>query len=73
MAQLAVAWVLVNKDVSVALTGGSKPEQLEDTVKAVEIYHKLTPEILQKIELVLNNKPQTEGDIKTYTPFPSRR
>ncbi len=32
--QLAIAWVLQNPNVSAALVGASRPEQLEDTVKA---------------------------------------
>ena len=35
MAQLAMAWVISNPDVSVALTGASRTEQLKDTVKCL--------------------------------------
>lgn len=31
---LAVAWVLANPNVSAAIVGASRPEQLDDTVKA---------------------------------------
>ena len=34
MPQLAIAWVLQNKNVAAALVGASRPEQLADTVKA---------------------------------------
>lgn len=34
MPQLAIAWVLQNPNVSAALVGASRPEQLADTVKA---------------------------------------
>ncbi len=34
MAQLAVAWVLQNPNVSSAIVGATRPEQLEDNVKA---------------------------------------
>lgn len=34
-AQLALAWCMFNKDVSVALTGASSPEQLIDSLKAL--------------------------------------
>lgn len=34
MPQLAIAWVLQNPNVSAALVGASRPEQLEDSVKA---------------------------------------
>ena len=34
MPQLAIAWVLQNPNVAAALVGASRPQQLEDTVKA---------------------------------------
>ncbi len=34
MAQMAVAWVLGNPNVSAAIVGASRPEQLEDSVRA---------------------------------------
>jgi len=35
MAQLAMAWVVANPDVSTALTGASRVEQLKDIVKSL--------------------------------------
>jgi len=37
LATLAVAWVLANPNVSAAIVGASRPEQLEDTVRAVDL------------------------------------
>ena len=34
MAQLAVAWVLQNPNVSAAIIGASRPEQVTENVKA---------------------------------------
>ncbi len=45
MAQLAMAWVIHNPDVSTAITGATKVSQLEDTVKAVSILKHFTPEL----------------------------
>lgn len=42
LAQLAMAWVINNPDVSTAITGATKVGQLEDTVKAVQVRKKLT-------------------------------
>ncbi len=36
MAQLALAWVIKNPDVSTAITGASSPKQLEQTLKTVQ-------------------------------------
>jgi aryl-alcohol dehydrogenase-like predicted oxidoreductase len=37
MAQLAVAWVLQNQNVSAALVGASRPEQVRENVKAAGV------------------------------------
>ncbi|KAF5025222.1 hypothetical protein F66182_2688 [Fusarium sp. NRRL 66182] len=55
--QLALAWVLSNKNVSSAITGASSPQQVYENVKAVAVVDKLTPEILKEIDEILNNKP----------------
>ncbi|RYO83113.1 hypothetical protein DL766_004447 [Monosporascus sp. MC13-8B] len=57
LSQLALAWVLKNPNVSSAITGASSPEQVYENVRAVEVVDKLTPEILQKIDRILGNKP----------------
>jgi aryl-alcohol dehydrogenase-like predicted oxidoreductase len=41
-AQLALAWSIANKDVSVALLGFTKLEQIHENFKAVEILQKWT-------------------------------
>ena len=56
---LALAWVLKNENVSSAITGASSPAQVYENVKAVEAYKKLTPEIMEQIDTILNNKPPT--------------
>lgn len=56
---LALAWVLKNPNVSSAITGASSVDQIYENVKAVEAYKKLTPEILDEIDSILNNKPPT--------------
>jgi aryl-alcohol dehydrogenase-like predicted oxidoreductase len=56
-AVLAMAWVLKNKNVSSAITGASRPEQIYDSVKALTAVEKLTPEIMAEIDEILGNKP----------------
>ncbi|MFF5257376.1 aldo/keto reductase family protein [Actinomadura viridis] len=51
MAQLAVAWVLQNPNVSSAIVGASRPEQVRDNVKAAGV--KLDPDALKRIDDVL--------------------
>jgi len=57
MAQLALAWCLKNPNVSTVITGASKPEQVTENMGALAIYDKLTPEVMDRIEAILDNKP----------------
>jgi len=51
MAQLAIAWVLQNPNVSAAIIGATRPEQVRDNVKAAGV--KLDAELLKRIDDVL--------------------
>jgi aryl-alcohol dehydrogenase-like predicted oxidoreductase len=65
MAQLAVAWVLHNPNVSSAIVGATRPEQLVDNVKAAGV--KLDTDLLKKIDEALD--PVLERDPgKTQSP-----
>lgn len=56
-AQLSYAFVLKNKNVSSAITGASKPEQVHEAVASIGKVHLLTNEIVEEIEAALGNKP----------------
>ena len=62
MAQLAIAWCLVNLNVSTVITGASKVEQVRENMKAMEVYESLTPEVIDRIEEIIDNKPEPEPD-----------
>lgn len=62
LAQLALAWCLKNPNVSTVITGASKPEQVSENMKAVDLYHKLDDRIMEEIESILDNKPKAEED-----------
>lgn len=65
MAQLAVAWVLQNPNVSSAIVGASRPEQVHDNVKAAGV--KLDAGLLKAIDEIVD--PITERDpAKTQSP-----
>ncbi len=55
--KLAIAWVLMNKNVSTSILGASKPEQLIETLTSIELLPKMTSEVMGKIEAILNNQP----------------
>jgi len=57
-AQLALAWAAKNKNVSTVILGASKPEQVHDNCKALQLLAKLTDDVYQEIEEILQNKPQ---------------
>jgi aryl-alcohol dehydrogenase-like predicted oxidoreductase len=56
-ATLALAWVLKNKNVSSAITGASRPEQIYESVKAFKAVELLTDEVMAEIDTILDNKP----------------
>lgn len=57
LAALSIAWCIKNPNVTTAILGATKKEQLTDNLKALEIKDKLTPELLSRIEAIMNNKP----------------
>jgi len=64
LAQLALAWCLKNPHVSTVITGASRPEQVQQNMQALNVVDKLTPEILDKIEEILQNKPKAPADMR---------
>ncbi|WP_066362395.1 aldo/keto reductase family protein [Herbidospora mongoliensis] len=70
MAQFAVAWVLQNSNVSSAIIGASRPEQVRDNVKAAGV--KLDADVLKKVDDILG--PVIESDpALTTTNTPKKR
>lgn len=57
MPHLALAWCLKNPNVSTAITGASKVEQVKSNMKASEHVSKLTEEVMNRIEDILQNTP----------------
>ena len=53
MAQLAVAWVLQNPNVAAAIIGASRPEQVQDNVKAAGVT--LDADVLARIDAALGD------------------
>jgi len=52
MPQLALAWVLRQEDVSSAIIGASRPEQVEDNAAASGV--KLSTDTLSEIDRILD-------------------
>jgi voltage-dependent potassium channel beta subunit len=62
LSQLALAWCLKNPLVSTVITGASRVEQMHENMKATEVTPKLTPEILEQIDNILDVKKEEVED-----------
>ena len=56
-AALSIAWCIKNPNVSTAILGATKKQQLLDNLKALDVVEKLTPEVMEKIEAIIKTKP----------------
>ncbi len=65
LAQLSIAWVLQNRNVSAAIIGASRPEQVSENVKAVGV--QLDAEVLKRIDEVLDGVVERDPR-KTVSP-----
>ncbi|WP_425838544.1 aldo/keto reductase family protein [Microbacterium sp. PA5] len=70
MPQLAIAWVLHNPNVAAALVGASRPEQLEDSVKASGVV--LDDDTKAAVDAALAPVAVTDVE-QTYTVSPKGR
>ncbi len=52
--QLSIAWLLKNPNVSSVILGASRPEQLEQNLKALDILDTLNDEIMNEIEIAIS-------------------
>ncbi|MBW8872514.1 MAG: aldo/keto reductase family protein [Leifsonia sp.] len=68
MAQLAVAWVLQNQNVSGAIVGASRPEQVRSNAAAAGV--KLTGDVMARIDEAVGDVAQTDPAL---TASPSKR
>ncbi|MCU1406009.1 MAG: aldo/keto reductase [Glaciihabitans sp.] len=70
MAQLAVAWVLQNKNVAAAIIGASRPEQVSENVKAAGVT--IPAELMVAIDEALGDVVERDGS-KTELSSPKTR
>jgi len=55
---LSLAWCLLNPNVSTVILGASKASQLEENLKALDLVPRLTPELVERIESIVGNRPE---------------
>lgn len=57
-AALSIAWCIKNPNVSTAILGATKKQQLLENLKSLEVLPMLTLEVMEKIDSILKNKPK---------------
>jgi voltage-dependent potassium channel beta subunit len=62
MAQFAIAWCLKNPNVSTVITGATRPEQVTENMKAIDVAHKINSDIMDRTDKTLGNRPELEED-----------
>ena len=55
---MSLAWCLKNPNVSTVILGASKLQQLQENMQALGAQELLTPDVMQRIEDILQNKPE---------------
>jgi len=56
-AALSIAWCIKNTNVSTAILGATKKQQIIENLKAIEVEKLLDQELMDKIETIMKNKP----------------
>ncbi|GAA4340280.1 aldo/keto reductase [Flaviaesturariibacter amylovorans] len=57
-ATLAIAWCIRNPNVTTAILGATRKEQLLQNLEALDVLPKLTPEVMQRIDDVMGTAPK---------------
>ena len=55
--QLSIAWCIKNPNVTTAILGATKKEQLLENLAALSVVEKLTPDVMKQIEAIVQTKP----------------
>jgi voltage-dependent potassium channel beta subunit len=57
VAQLSIAWCIKNPNVTTAILGASRKEQLLENLKALDAIEKLSAEVMKQIDDIVQTKP----------------
>ncbi|MBA2330920.1 MAG: aldo/keto reductase [Flavisolibacter sp.] len=58
LSTLSIAWTTKNPNVTTAILGATKKEQLIENLKALEVATKLTPDVLTRIDDIMQTAPK---------------
>jgi len=59
---LAINWCIKNPNVSSAITGASRVEQVRENMKALDVYDRMTPDVMARIDEIMSN---TQKDLNS--------
>jgi voltage-dependent potassium channel beta subunit len=59
LAQMAIAWCLKNPNVSTVITGASRPEQVAENMKALDVVPKLSADVMASIDAALSGRQES--------------
>lgn len=57
-AALSIAWCIKNPNVSTAILGATKKQQLLENLKSLEVVKVLSADVMEKIDGIMKNKPK---------------
>ena len=57
LATLSIAWCVANPNVTTAILGATKKEQLQENLKALDVLPALNEEVLKRIDEIMKSKP----------------
>lgn len=60
LAQLSIAWILKNPNVSTVITGASRPEQVRENLRAADFVRQLGQEMLVEIDSIFGKPPEDD-------------
>ena len=58
IAALSIAWCIKNPNVTTAILGATKKQQLVENLLALDVLPLITDEVTDKIEKIFQNKPE---------------
>jgi aryl-alcohol dehydrogenase-like predicted oxidoreductase len=65
LSSLAIAWTIKNPNTTTAILGATKKDQLLENLTALDTLNKLTPDNLERIKKILQNKPVLDRACKS--------
>lgn len=73
MSQFCLAWALAHQDITTALLGYTRNEQLDENIKGMEFAKHWNQELEDKCNKILGNQPEADINWRYFQPLPMRR